>query len=175
MRRPKIPALFLLIVSASASLGAQTAKAQEDQAADTGLARDQSGRPTPALISERLRMLLGEARAEALAGRALRHARQALVRSEELRNGGRLDAAERAQQIAWAALTLASRQIARAREREALARGRRRLVAAEASAARSRQALEHAMRQRAQAMETEDRPAEPRVVADDDPEEEDAE
>ena len=107
------------------------------------------------MVAERLRSLSGEPRAEELAGDALAHARRALARSRELGRGGRLDAAERARQIAWAALTLASRQIARSRAREALARARRRLTAAEARAERSREALEQAMRQRARSMEAE--------------------
>jgi hypothetical protein len=118
---------------------------------------------------------MNESRSEELAGRALEHARNALSRAERLHEAGQLPAAERARQIAWAALSLASRQIARAREREALARARRRLAAAEARAARSRAALEQAMRQRARAVASEQEPPEETVVGEPGEDEDDSE
>lgn len=129
------------------------AAAQPDYAPDAvrGGGRDRTGRPTEALVVERLRSLSGLPRAEELAGDSLAHARRALRRSRDLVHGGRQDAAERARQIAWAALSLASRQIARAQESEALARARRELAQAQARAARAREALEHAMRQQREA------------------------
>jgi len=133
------------------------AAAQPDYAPDAvrGSGRDQTGRPTEVLVVQRLRSLSGLPRAEELAGDSLSHARRALRRARDLVRGGRQDAAERARQIAWAALSLASRQIARAQETEVLARARRELAQAEARAARAREALEHAMRQQREAQERE--------------------
>lgn len=145
--------LGVLAVGLTATPAAAQGGARPERAPDSGGAgRDRAGRPTVQMVSRRLEQLLEVPRAEQIASDAIRHARRALGRQRQLSGAGRLDAAERALNIAWAALTLASRKIARTLEEEALAEARRRRATAQQRAERARAALEDAMRQRAEAV-----------------------
>lgn len=112
------------------------------------LVEDPPRQPTDAQIRERIQSLSAAPNSAELAGDALDHARLALRRAGELearRSAGR---AERARQIAWAALALASKQIALGGEQAALRRSLMRREAAERRAAQARTALEQAIAQR---------------------------
>jgi hypothetical protein len=142
-----------IVSSALVWLAAGEALAQEHQAADSGRAAGRDGRPSLEQIAAQLDELAESPGAMHAAGDAIRHARRALTRSRDLTRQGRLDAAERARLIAWAAQLLAEREVALARERHALADARRRLDASRARAAAAREALENALRQRARSVE----------------------
>src|SRR5688500_9249075 len=71
-------------------------------------------------IAARVGRLADVPDAEASAGDAIRHARLALRQARELESAGRGRQASRARQIAWAALSLATRQIALGRATAAL-------------------------------------------------------
>ena len=90
-------------------------------------------------VERQLESLRLERDVEAIAGPALEHATRALARVDSRRAIGDVRGAERALDIARAALVLARRQIDRARENEALEAARR---LAENAAARARAAAE---------------------------------
>src|SRR5688500_10287315 len=85
-----------------------------------GPAHAQPPEPTVEDIAARVDRLAAMPDAEAAAGDAIRHARLALEQAEELVAAGRTREASRARQIAWAALSLGTRQIALARARASL-------------------------------------------------------
>lgn len=124
--------------------------------------------PTAEDIARRLDGLEERHEARRYAGPAIDHGRLALRRAEELTRRGDLAGAERARQIAWAAYSLAARQLALAQERQALRAAARRLRHARERQRRAREALEQAMRHRTEqlAPEPEERMA-PSEGADD--------
>lgn len=99
-------------------------------------------------IADRLDELESRHEARRYAGAAIDHARLALRRGEELAGRGDRAGAERARQIAWAAFSLASRQLALAQERQALRAAAARLRRAEQRSVRAREALELAIERR---------------------------
>ena len=104
--------------------------------------------PTAEEIARRLDELEARHEARRYAGAAIDHGRLALRRAEELSERGDRAGAERATQIAWAAFSLASRQLALAQERQALRAAAARLRRAEQRSARAREALELAIERR---------------------------
>ena len=100
-------------------------------------------------IDDRIDELAGRPGADRYVRPVLLQARRALTRARELFEQGQLRPAERAKQIANAALTLAARRLAHAREREATRDIQQRVDVAERRARAARQALVNAMEQRA--------------------------
>src|SRR5688572_19332985 len=116
-----------------------------------GPAHAQPPEPTVEDIAARVDRLADMPDAEASAGDAIRHARLALRQARELESAGRGRQASRARQIAWAALSLATRQIALGRATAALREAEHRAVAAAERARAARQALDAAVAQRERA------------------------
>jgi len=104
--------------------------------------------PTPEIdaIELRLRQLQGR-RDAAHARQALEAAAAALASARKRRAASQPEATERAKQRAWAALTWASRLLARAQTAEELAATLRRAEAAERQAARAQKELMAAQRE----------------------------
>lgn len=128
---------------------AESAPAAVDgPAGEAPVVTDPSAAPTHRDIRERVDALEARAGARDQAGEAIDHARIALRRARELEARGNTRGANRARQIAWAAVSLASRQMALARERQLLRAIARRLERAEERARQARTALSHAIAQR---------------------------
>jgi hypothetical protein len=106
----------------------------------------------PELETARRELALLSARRDApLAAEALRLAGGALARAVAARAEGRADVAERKLQLAWAALTLASRQLAAATAAHERAAAERRASRAEAELRAEQSALEQVRARRAEA------------------------
>lgn len=118
--------------------------------APLALAQDGPSAPTLEAIEARLSAIEEQPDAE-VAARAIEHGRLAIARARVRTSAQEAPSAERARQIAWAALALAGRQVERAREAAALAAAERRLAEAEARARRARGVLEGAIEHRAAA------------------------
>lgn len=103
-----------------------------------------------------------EVRAQELASRPdanvvaelIETARQALVRARVLREGQQVQAAERAKQVAWAALAAASHRLALHHEERELSAAMRRRQLAKQAADAAANALAHAQAQQAQPAST---------------------
>jgi len=133
----------LALVVATVVLVGTTASAQEP-------ARPPAVEPSAIEIGRRIDALAARRGVQQVAGDTLGQARRALARAAELEAAGRTVEAQRASQIAWAALLLASRQWAWSEERGALRAARRRVSAAQRAAEAEREALLHAAAERAQ-------------------------
>lgn len=108
----------------------------------TAMVSGAQAQPSPTeTLAARLTAIRGEAGAEALVGPTLEHAERALERARSLAAGDP-GAARRAARICDAALTLAERQLGRARSQAAAAAAERRAGEAEARARGARRALE---------------------------------
>lgn len=104
--------------------------------------------PPTAEIEKRIEVLWSGEEART-AAKALTQARKALSRAREMTAAGRPAAADRARQIAWAALLLSERQIAFHQERTSRDDAERRARSAETEAKLAREALESALARRA--------------------------
>ena len=120
-------------------------------------------------LDRELEALAAQPGAVEAAGPVLEQAREALRQAVSLRAAGNVERAERAEQLAGAALTLASRKLALVRERRALRDSRGRAGEMRARAQQAAAARAHAERQLAELRVARHRPDEPS------PEPEDAE
>lgn len=107
--------------------------------------------PTFEDIERRIVELAATADANEHAGDVVEQARLALDRARTLSQQHKAADSERAKQIAWAAVALASRRVALGRERAALRAAERRAAELEREAVNLRQRLEQAMAERAAA------------------------
>ena len=139
-----VPVLLVLPFAVRAQEGAAEPAAARDEPVVT----DPPPEPSHQDIRGRIDALEESEGGREHASAALDHARLALRRARELEARGDSAGAERARRIAWAALSLASRQVALARERQALRAAGRRLSRAEERARQARTALSHAIAQR---------------------------
>lgn len=100
-------------------------------------------------IEARLSAVVGDSWAR-VAKEATDHARRALEQSRLTTGAGDQARAERARAIADAALTLAERQVARARTRDALRKAQERLLTVRARVTAEAETVEQLLRQRAE-------------------------
>jgi hypothetical protein len=116
--------------------------------------------PTLEELTEQIARLEARHGAEEVAGRALAHARTAVERARALQARGQTRPADRARQIAAAAVLLAQRRVALAAERAAHRGALARLERARRRAAAAEEALRHATDRRERILEGPD-PAPP--------------
>ncbi len=128
-------------------VGAENSLAETATAKAQGKTASAESDSSPSLdeIEERLRRLRARADSKAAQG-ALAQANRAIMRGRALEAEGKHSAAERAKQIAWAALVLSTQRISWAQEAAAFRRAQRRAQVAKKRARAARSALLSDMR-----------------------------
>ncbi len=156
--------LALLIAVTGPALAQQAPAPEPTTEGEAGLGsllaprRAQSTQPRSELdrIAEQLEALAAR-RDAAVAQDSLERGRAAVDRARQARAAGDEAGAERATQIAWAAVSLASRQLARDHARRELAAAKRRVATAQAERERVRAELEQ-LKQRLAALRAQEAP-----------------